>query len=1852
MNYRAGKNAQRKPLGFEAMEDRRMLAAFTVNTEMDEVVVAANGAFTGSLRQMLENANQTIGPDTITFNLPAGEDKIELLHGQLPITDSVTITGPGWDELTIDASMTAGNTAAVGDGSRIFDVVGNGNLDFTISDLSLTGGDPGSITLGFDGGAIRASLSGSGAQGDTLTLENLRVHGNYANTGGGISLDVGTGAELAVNQLIVEDNVTESHGGGMYLDVSGGLAEVTESVFRNNTAGTEGDRTKSYWGGGLAFKGDAQSGQGVVSESLFSGNKVGFQEPDGIPDVYIGHGDGGGIAVIDGGLNAAESTDLILDGVAVVDNTAYRNGGGLYAGDESSHTNVEVYNSLFYSNEAMRGGGLWGADDSIHHSTIANNRAGFSGEFGVNTVAGGGVFAGTAGPGGSTSPLLSINNSIVFANAIAGKTFATDGGVNGDVPLNKNTALEYGSDYAVSYSGAIGNYDIDTTTVGNNDWIISTTIPGEYSIFGILDDALPDVGRGPTGTRDVIYDRSVSLQSSSSIQVSRLGIAHELIGRSDIHFLDCTMMPSLPLLPGSAAINFGDPQYDKATNTYPSRPGTTGSELITSDIRGGGFDRLVGRIDAGSFEFGATGTNPETPATATGDETLVYLNFTECGDTLFHRLTSSLKRDNLSAAQIDQVQDGIQAELEKIYGVFSGVSFTQEEPPTPHDTIHFLAGARPFVLGTSAGAFGDYRNQYTGDHVDVYVDQFGSTLQAHQNGGTSDADFIEDLISRLTGTAAHEHAHGAGLQHFDSYGDPDLGSFTVDTGVAPLGTTSTVDGQNRYLMSTGSTGAAFNDPEDDRRFSPLSLAKLEYAYGFHGPRKTTSDLDNLLITEDDVATSGVGQALSLDVLPITGFRAANVLGEISVPGQVDTYTFSAQAGDRLTVNVLSELFDFRGPRNTIGIDLTISDGSGNELAGSELFGYSFSEDIGGNVVAGEIGELSLLSGRVTPYGNFTDDGLVINLQFASAGTYQIEVSGDPGQTGEYELFATVARGLAFNAGDYNHDDLVDAEDYTDWRDSLGAYIAHGYGADGNGNGEVDTDDYTIWANNYGLQTGKALGDYNGNGVVDAGDYTVWRDSFGSLTDLAADGDGDGVIDIDDYFIWSDTFGSVVATPAFGLLSSIAGDFNADGMVDSSDFSLWEQGDLSADANDDGVVSLDDLAIWQQNYGGTTLATIAGDFNADGIVDTADYDLWAAGDLLADSDADGDVDQDDYNVWDAGFGTVHASLLPTIVNAGAGVFEIPGLAPVVVGLSLSAAGANPYDFGGLVGSGEQLRSVTTPSVDTVSVTFSEEVFVTQNALQLTNLDGTTPATVTSFDYDLATQTASWTFDSAFSDGRHLLTLDDSLYDLDRDALDGEFFGAWSLSDTNTATFPTGNGDAGGDFRFHFTVLDNDTDRDNIDGATDYTNWTSTEPGAIYVSKLTDEFDGDLSFGDVSLREAVDHANNTSGQTTVYVPEGTYSITIAGSESSSAHLIEKNDLNILGDVQVVGAGAGLTVIDMSGLSVNAHRRAFDVASTGVLDLHGVSIVNGVSYYSFKGTAIQAGSGSSVTVTDSALVNNFNLQEGTAIYSHGADLTVRRSVFTNNESVYKGGQAIYAKADGSTGGSLTIGESVFAINWDRTPTGPDDPNVLVGAGVALTNEGKNLYDDASGGFFDTTPGMGDHLGTPDYVVTSVADTFDHTDNDYSLSLREAIDLANQSGSASEAWLPAWSYTLTRDRQAHGGGSATDTDVAFGDLDISDNLTIRGIADRTRVQWKAGVVDEVFDLLGDYNNDGQADYNNVSSADYSVWSDSNGSGSGTSADWEVFAADGDDDGDVDQDDYNLWNNHFGNTLNLFDVS
>ena len=181
-----GRSLYRRPqyqraLRLEPLEDRRLLALVTVTTLGD--TVDFNDGVT-SLREAIFAANTVPGADTIEF-APAltagGPATILLTQGELAITDSLTIDGPGADLLTIDAS---GNdpTPDIDDhlGSRVARIdslSGSPGIQVSLNDMTLTGGDTQS-----PGGAIYSLVP--------ITMTDCVIRDNAAGgDGGGVAVE-------------------------------------------------------------------------------------------------------------------------------------------------------------------------------------------------------------------------------------------------------------------------------------------------------------------------------------------------------------------------------------------------------------------------------------------------------------------------------------------------------------------------------------------------------------------------------------------------------------------------------------------------------------------------------------------------------------------------------------------------------------------------------------------------------------------------------------------------------------------------------------------------------------------------------------------------------------------------------------------------------------------------------------------------------------------------------------------------------------------------------------------------------------------------------------------------------------------------------------------------------------------------------------------------------------------------------------------------------------------------------------------------------------------------------------------------------------------------------------------------------------------------------------------------------------------------------------------------------------------------------------------------------------------------------------------------------------------------------
>ncbi|MEX0613041.1 MAG: S8 family serine peptidase [Pirellulales bacterium] len=412
--------------------------------------------------------------------------------------------------------------------------------------------------------------------------------------------------------------------------------------------------------------------------------------------------------------------------------------------------------------------------------------------------------------------------------------------------------------------------------------------------------------------------------------------------------------------------------------------------------------------------------------------------------------------------------------------------------------------------------------------------------------------------------------------------------------------------------------------------------------------------------------------------------------------------------------------------------------------------------------------------------------------------------------------------------------------------------------------------------------------------------------------------------------------------------------------------------------------------------------------------------------------------------------------------------------------------------------------------------------------------------------------------------------------------------------------------------------------NIGNATGFTQGVANDHvGAVdhVVTSVRDVIDRVDDARALTLREAVIDANGDDG--TAWLAAWQHRLTLAGMGDSAG------DLDITGTVTIMGTGAGLTIADANSLT---NERIFDVATGGELVLSRVTLTGGNASGASPaghGGAIYVQSGGVLELSNSALVDNTAASDGGAIYNIGT-VTITDSVLANNQSGLKGG------AIRSTG-TATVSGTILANNNSLSNQGED--------AYGLYNSGGNNRLTNKSGATGFTQGS-DHEGSVNHVVTSIADSYNHVDDVYELSVRETIDSANTMVGAEEIWLPAWGFILTRDRATFGQGT-TDTSASFGDLDVDDSLTIRGVNGSTSVAWRAGVTDKIFELLGDYNNDGVTDQQaaDVDASDWVIWQSQNGQ-SGSD-----LAADGDDDGDVDQDDYNVWASNFGTTLMLYGV-
>jgi predicted outer membrane repeat protein len=223
-----------------------LVCAIAASVQANIITVTnTNDSGPGSLRQALADVN-----DGDTINFAAWPGTIGLTSGELVVTRSITISGPGAENLAVN-----GNAM-----SRVLHIASGRTV--TISGLTITNGRAFGFYPNNEGAGVLNEYA-------TVTLNNCTINENVAeNDGGGVCND-GTGgaAIMSINNSTLSNN-SAYYGAGICNDgrMKGAtLLQISSTTISNNSAG--------YDAGAILNIADTK-GTTTLSNCTISGNSA------------------------------------------------------------------------------------------------------------------------------------------------------------------------------------------------------------------------------------------------------------------------------------------------------------------------------------------------------------------------------------------------------------------------------------------------------------------------------------------------------------------------------------------------------------------------------------------------------------------------------------------------------------------------------------------------------------------------------------------------------------------------------------------------------------------------------------------------------------------------------------------------------------------------------------------------------------------------------------------------------------------------------------------------------------------------------------------------------------------------------------------------------------------------------------------------------------------------------------------------------------------------------------------------------------------------------------------------------------------------------------------------------------------------------------------------------------------------------------------------------------------------------------------------------------------------------------------------------------------------------------------
>jgi CSLREA domain-containing protein len=469
---------------------------FTVNTTADTNDGSCDPLGTGSgnkdcsLRDALHFANTIAGTDTVNFDLGLGAHTITLTVGELNVNQSVSISGPGSDLLTVSRSS-AVNTPRFG----VLNITAG---TVSISGLTISGGSPSST----EGGGIRNK--------GTLTLNDCLITGNSSGFGGNGIYNQG---QLTVNDSrIVANTGSGFSGGGIYNERSA-TTTINRTTIANNSAQGGGgiynlgnfNINESTISGnidlGISGAGISNSGSLTLSNSAVTGNTT-------------ASGDGAGIN------SSSSSSSLVISNTTISGNsTNFGWGGGCFCRGSVSLVGVTISDNF-----ADVGGGVFQSSGglSIANTIVAGNRARTASRDTLGAYASKGynlIGDGQSNTTGFGAPGDQLGTSSAPVNAKLGTLAANGGRTQTHELLSGSPAIDKGTCSRATPVDQRGVLRYDFLDIPNADGGCDI---GAYELEGPLTASIGDatVTEGTGGLVSAVFQVTLSRPSQTPVTVN------------------------------------------------------------------------------------------------------------------------------------------------------------------------------------------------------------------------------------------------------------------------------------------------------------------------------------------------------------------------------------------------------------------------------------------------------------------------------------------------------------------------------------------------------------------------------------------------------------------------------------------------------------------------------------------------------------------------------------------------------------------------------------------------------------------------------------------------------------------------------------------------------------------------------------------------------------------------------------------------------------------------------------------------------------------------------------------------------------------------------------------------------------------------------------------------------------------------------------------------------------------------------------------------------------------------------------------------------------------------------------